>query len=176
MKHAIITALTIALVTVSAPGVAKADTKAFDASMQPVLEQYLAIQKALSDDTIQGVAEKAQKIVALSANIDPATVTGEHAMHYKDIPKNLKAAATDMAKQKDIEGVRKAFKELSKPMAMWATMSKPAGINVVFCSMYQGSWLQKDKLIANPYYGKSMLRCGEIVSGKDAGKAPEQKK
>ena len=175
MKPSIVIALIIAVATMSAPGTAQADTKAFDASMQPVLEQYLAIQKALSADTIKGVAEKARKIVALSAGIDPATVTGEHAMHYRDIPKNLKAAASDVARQKDIEGVRKAFKELSKPMAMWATMSKPAGINVVYCSMYQGSWLQKDKLIANPYYGKSMLRCGEIVSGKDAAKSPKKK-
>ena len=45
-------------------------------------------------------------------------------------------------------------------MAMWATMSKPAGVNVVFCSMAKASWLQTDKKIRNPYYGKKMLTCG----------------
>ena len=50
-----------------------------------------------------------------------------------------------------------------------ATMSKVADVNVVFCSMAKGSWLQKEKVIANPYYGSKMLRCGEIISGKDKG-------
>ena len=45
---------------------------------------------------------------------------------------------------------REAFKELSRPLAMWATMSKPAGLNVVFCSMAKGSWLQRDKTDRQP--------------------------
>ncbi len=72
---------------------------------------------------------------------------------------------------KAIDKQRAAFKELSRPLAMWVTMSKPAGINVVFCSMAKGSWLQTDKQIANPYYGAKMLRCGEVVAGKHKGAA-----
>jgi len=34
---------------------------------------------------------------------------------------------------------------------------------VVHCSMAKGSWLQADRSVANPYYGASMLTCGEIV-------------
>jgi hypothetical protein len=49
-------------------------------------------------------------------------------------------------------------------MAMWATMVKPIGINVAYCSMTPGSWLQTGDEIRNPYYGASMLKCGEIVS------------
>jgi len=171
MKHSLTTLLIAAAVMLTALPTATADTKAFDATMQPVLEQYLIIQEALSGDTTKGVADAAKMIIPVTAKIDPGTVTGKHAQHYKDIPKKLKAAATNMAKQKTLKDMRKVFKELSKPMAMWATMSKPKGINVVFCSMYKGSWLQKGKLVANPYYGKDMLRCGEIVSGDNAGHA-----
>ncbi len=60
--------------------------------------------------------------------------------------------------------MRKAFNDLSKPLAMWATMVKPVVINVAYCSMKPGSWLQKGEVIRNPYYGASMLKCGEIVS------------
>jgi len=74
-----------------------------------------------------------------------------------------------LAKTKGIEAMRKALKPLSQPLVMWATMSKAAGVNVVFCSMAKGSWLQKEKVIANPYYGSKMLRCDEIISGKDKG-------
>ena len=66
---------------------------------------------------------------------------------------------------------RDAFKELSRPMAMWVTMSKPAGVNVVFCSMAKGSWLQTDAKIRNPYYGAKMLSCGQIIGGTHKGKA-----
>ena len=171
MKHVLTIVFATALVMMTILPRATADTKAFDAAMQPVLEQYLSIQEALSGDTTKGVSDAAKKIITLSAKIDPATVTGEHAQHYRDIPKKLKAAATDMTKQKTLKDMRRVFKELSKPMGMWATMSAPKGINVVYCSMYKGSWLQKGKLVANPYYGKNMLRCGEIVSGQDAGHA-----
>jgi len=34
--------------------------------------------------------------------------------------------------------------------------------------MAKGSWLQSGKEIKNPYYGKSMLACGEIVGGDSA--------
>ena len=46
---------------------------------------------------------------------------------------------------------------------MWVTMSKPKGLNVAFCSMAKGSWLQSDAKVRNPYHGAKMLRCGEIV-------------
>jgi hypothetical protein len=75
-----------------------------------------------------------------------------------------------MAAAKDIESIRAAFADLSKPMVMWASMSKPSGINVIYCSMKPGSWLQKGAEIHNPYYGAAMPTCGEIISGPDAKK------
>ena len=66
--------------------------------------------------------------------------------------------------------MRETFKSLSKPMAMWGTMSKPQGIYVVYCPMAKGSWLQKGKEIRNPYHGHEMLRCGEIVGGEEHDK------
>jgi Cu(I)/Ag(I) efflux system membrane fusion protein len=142
-----------------------AGTQQFDHSMQPVVEAYLKIHEALADDKTAGVKGAAEKVAAFSDNLDPDTVTGEHAMHYKDVPANMKKAALKLAKRKDIGAMREAFKELSRPMAMWATMSKPEGIYVVYCPMAKGSWLQTDKVIRNPYHGHEMLHCGEIVGG-----------
>ncbi len=34
-------------------------------------------------------------------------------------------------------------------------------LRVIYCSMAPGRWLQPPGLIANPYFGASMLRCGE---------------
>lgn len=160
-----IMSLAILPALVAHASVVLAGTEKFDKQMEPILEEYLKIPKTLAADRTDGVKEAAKEIKKLAARLDPSTVTGEHAGHYKDIPKNLTASADKLIKAKDIKAMREALKDLSKPMAMWATMSRPNGINVVYCSMAPGSWLQRGTPIANPYYGAKMLRCGEIVSG-----------
>ena len=36
------------------------------------------------------------------------------------------------------------------------------------------SWLQEDEVVANPYFGSAMLRCGEQVEIVSGGKAPRK--
>ena len=132
--------------------------------MLPILDQYLKIPKALAADKTEGVTEAAAEIERLANKLDASTVSGEHAKHFKNIPYKLKTSAQQLKTSKDINAMRESLKELSKPMAMWVTMSKPKGIYVAFCSMAPGSWLQRNTTISNPYYGTKMLRCGEIVS------------
>ena len=163
--------LGLGLALLLSPSLATADTAAFDQDMDPIFIQYETIHKALAGDTTKGVVAAARKIAKLAGKLDVKTVQGKHAAHYKALPRKIKAAPTKLGKAKGIKEQREVFKSLSRPLAMWATMSKPDGINVVFCSMAKGSWLQRHKTIANPYYGASMLRCGEVVSGKDKGAA-----
>lgn len=143
---------------------ARADTAAFDKGMQAVLGDYLKIHAALSSDKLEGTSRAAEQIARSAAGLKPGAVTGEHGGHYKKIPSDIKTAAAGLARAKDIETARAAFKELSKPLAMWASMARPGGIDVVHCSMANGSWLQKAGEIRNPYYGAKMLNCGEVVS------------
>lgn len=147
-----------------------AGSEQFDEKMQPILEEYLKIVETLASDKTDGVADAAKKIDALAANLSPSLVTGEHASHYKSIPGKISDGAKKLALAKDISSLRTALVDLSKPMVMWTSMSKPPGINVMYCSMNPGSWLQKGKKIRNPYYGSKMLTCGEIISGPDAKK------
>ena len=149
-----------------------AGTEKFDDAMQPILEQYLKIHEALAADKTEGVKRAAEQVAMLSEKVDADTVSGEHKDHYKHVPEKIKKAAQELAQGKDLGAMREAFKTLSKPMAMWATMSKPKGIYVVYCSMQQASWLQKGQAITNPYYGHEMLRCGEIVGGGEDDQGP----
>jgi uncharacterized protein YfiM (DUF2279 family) len=171
MKRIMLSLGGAALVAVLAASPARADTASFDKAMQPVLTQYLTIHKALSGDTVKGVAKAAKKLASLTKALKPKRVTGKHAKHYATLPAKLKAAAQKVAKAKGIKAQREAYKALSRPMALWATMSKPAGVNVVFCSMAKGSWLQRTKAIRNPYYGAKMLTCGQVIGGKHRGHA-----
>jgi len=157
-----------------APTAEKADEKApaghasaaaFDTAMADVVQPYLAIQDALARDTTDGVAEAAKAIGAAAANLDPSSVTGEHAGHYTDVPQKLTEGATALAAAADLGDAREAFKGLSMPMGMWATMARPDGIDLVYCPMAKGGWLQKTGDIRNPYHGSEMLACGEVVSG-----------
>ena len=147
-----------------------AGSEQFDEKMQPILTEYLKMAGTLASDKTDGVIESAKKIESLAGNLSPSLVTGEHASHYRSIPKNISEGAKKMALAKDIATLRAALVGLSKPMVMWTSMSKPSGINVIYCSMNPGSWLQKEAKIRNPYYGSKMLSCGEIISGPDAKK------
>lgn len=140
-------------------------THTFDAGMIPILKQYMKVQTVLASDANTGVQAAAKSIAAHAGKLDATTVTGEHAEHYKKLPMKIKAAALAMSKATSIETARNAFRELSKPMAMWGTMSKPKGVDVLFCSMAKASWLQKTGAVKNPYYGASMLACGQVVGG-----------
>jgi len=168
-KKIFVVAAAVVTPTLAAAG----GTHTFDQGMQPILQSYLKVQDALAADKTAGVQAAARAIAASGKKLDAKSVTGEHAEHYKHLPMNLTKAAEQLAAAKDITAAREAFKELSKPMAMWGTMAKPKGVVVMFCAMAKGSWLQKKGEVRNPYYGASMLGCGEIVGG-DSGDAMQQ--
>jgi hypothetical protein len=145
--------LVCATLLLSASGARAAGS--LDAAMQPILTEYLSIQKALAADKDAGVTTAAARIEKLAAALK-ADKSG--------LPRDLKAAAGKLRQTKGLEKLREAFKALSKPMVSWALSSKPRGVHVATCSMAKASWLQRETEIANPYYGSKMLRCGELTS------------
>ena len=142
-------------------------TRRFDQQMEPILESYLQIGNALSANSLDGVREKAEIIAKQAGTLDSGGVSGEHAARYKSVPTNLKKAAQALSKTQALDDARESFKKLSQPMAMWATMSKPKNIDVVYCSMAKASWVQKHGKVRNPYMGAEMLSCGETVGGEN---------
>ena len=75
--------------------------------------------------------------------------------------------ATALCAAKSMGDARKAFRLISA-RAVALAQGRP-GFFIAHCSMYPGGadWVQSTKEISNPYWGKSMLRCGEIVAGND---------
>lgn len=151
--------------------VAVADTASaqrFDQQMQPVLASYLKIATALAADSTNGVTPASEAIAKQAAKLDAESLTGEHAAHHKDLPAKLRKAAQALSKAATLEEARKSFKQLSMPMAMWVTMSKPKHVHVLYCSMAKASWVQKHGDVRNPYFGSKMSTCGEVVGGDTA--------
>jgi hypothetical protein len=145
----------------AAPGGASAAT--FEEGMQPILREYLSIQDALASDTLAGVPEAARKLGAAARALD-VKKAGRPAAELAALTKELATSASTLGAAKDLAAARQAFKTLSRPMVAWATVARPAGIEVMSCSMVEGKWLQKTRSVRNPYYGASMLKCGERVS------------
>jgi hypothetical protein len=133
-----------------APAVAAADLP------KPLLDAYLQIQAALAADTSDGVATQAATIVTAAASL------GAEAERLATAAKKLEAA-------KDIGAARTAFGEVSEALIAYAEKSKSslgADVNIAFCPMANKPWLQKEKAIRNPYYGKSMISCGSFRTKK----------
>lgn len=72
---------------------------------------------------------------------------------YKDCGKNFK----------DIEDLRKSFKELSEVYLANGDRKEIQTLIKASCPMAKAKWVQKIGELHNPYHGKSMLECGEKI-------------
>jgi hypothetical protein len=131
-----------------------------------LIDGYLAWQEKLAADDAAGAKAASEKLAPL-AN----AVTSEHAT-------KIKIAATDAASAKDIAAQRVAFDRASEAAIALVQASgnpMPIVLRLARCPMAfdnRGArWLQRAEVLANPYYGASMLTCGSI----DASIAPGAK-
>ncbi len=136
---------------------AVADNSDEPSAARLVFDHYITIQSALAGDSLEGVPEAATAI-AKAVRADD----------HKTFPSKIAGQAEEIAKASDIKTARKAFKGLSESLIAQRDSDKALAQRYVkvYCPMAfsnQGAhWLQKDKTVANPYFGASMLRCGAI--------------
>ena len=122
---------------------------------QSVFDGYVKIQSGLAQDSFATVQENAANLVK-ALQTDSA----------KALPTKLSEQATALANAKDLASAREAFKPFSRSLIDFLkTQNLPAGAYYeVYCPMADASWVQTDKTVANPYFGKAMLHCGQIKS------------
>jgi hypothetical protein len=122
---------------------------------QLVFNNYLNIQKALAQDSVEGVPE--------TATVMTQTIQGDS---MKTLPPQVAQDVKALATVTDLEHARKAFKSLSDSLIRYLKAQKlpPGSYYEFYCPMVKASWVQTDKSIANPYLGQAMLRCGRIES------------
>lgn len=125
------------------------------ASVKSVFDGYCKIQRALAQDSLEGVPESAA-VIAASVRGDPT----------KAFSGNVAGQAEALAQAKDLTKAREAFKPLSRSLVDDLKSSRvPAGMyHEVYCPMAKASWLQTEQTVANPYFGKAMLGCGQFKS------------
>ena len=130
-------------------------------STKAIVASYLHIHAALSSDKVDGVKAAAEAIGKEAARMGAA---GD-AIHK---------AAKAVASAANLEAARTAFGPLSDAVIAAAKADgwkDLPSLKVGYCPMVQQSWIQKDGRISNPYYGSTMLTCGELKDTlKDAKK------
>jgi len=119
-----------------------------------IIGHYFATQEALAADDFEAAIATAKVLSAAQ----------EESACSKEISKATQA----IIKSSDIKEARKAFKTLSDAVIPLVESDgiKSTQAHLVYCPMafdFTGaSWLQKDKSVANPYFGAQMFACGAV--------------
>lgn len=106
---------------------------------------YIQMQEALAQDNLEEALSH-HKIICEKNGSQIKEI-------YKDCKKNFS----------DISDLRKSFKTLSEVYINKGDKQELKGLMKASCPMANAKWIQKEGKIANPYYGKSMLECGEKI-------------
>jgi hypothetical protein len=121
-------------------------------AMKAIVGSYLEIQAQLATDKIDGIKAPAAAIASRAAALGEAGAA-------------MAKAAKAVGESTDIKAAREAFGGLSDAVIAAAKADgwKDLGdTKLAFCPMARRSWLQKDEKIRNPYFGSTMLECGEF--------------
>ncbi|MBN3518942.1 efflux RND transporter periplasmic adaptor subunit [Algoriphagus lutimaris] len=138
-------------------------------ALKPVYDQYLLLKDKLTQDNLDAAKEAAAKMDASLKQVNMALFTGESHNLWMGFDSNLKKALQAAQSSKSIEELRKSFQNLSKEMVtMTEQFHSYAGtLYVQHCPMADSNkgadWLSLDQNIVNPYFGQSMLTCGEVT-------------
>lgn len=129
---------------------------------------YFALKNALVQDNATSAQGLAKDIEKLLSKIDMKSLSeAEHAVWMVQA-KAIQSAVSAIASVETIEGQRENFAELSDAFIELAGKFQflENKVFVDFCPMVFGNqgalWLSESEEILNPYFGASMLRCGEV--------------
>ncbi len=155
---------------VPAPGHQHDVPEVFRVQLGAALPAYLSVQEALAaDDSVTVAAASATFLRALGA-IDMAALTGSTHLAWMSDSAPLLKAAGRLAKASDIEAQRLALRDVTAPFLRalesygYSADSEP--VAVFHCPMAFGDgadWIQAGEQTSNPYYGTSMLSCGDRI-------------
>lgn len=140
-------------------------SSAFLAALDPLYQAYFTLQNALADDDFAASKHAALAFHDHVRAIDDTAPPPQ----WSALRDQLLTDADTCAEVSDIETLRQMF----EPWAMAMIDASKAfghaaddGHFIAYCPMafdWKGAaWLQADNVINNPYFGATMLRCGNI--------------
>lgn len=133
-----------------------------------VADAYFLVKNNLVKDNLSEAQKSLSTLDQNLGKVNMNLVKGEAHDLWMGMLSGLKDAKTKMANTKDLEEARKHFSMLSFHML---EVTETFGLNKAvvykdYCPMAFGDqgayWLSEQKEITNPYFGASMLTCGEV--------------
>ncbi|MCW8898728.1 MAG: efflux RND transporter periplasmic adaptor subunit [Flavobacteriales bacterium] len=138
-------------------------------ALQPVYADYLKLKDFLTADSVEDAKKVAVSMQDNLAKINMSIFTGESHTVWMKFSSNLKNTLQHIPHLLSIEEVREKFRQISIIMIEMTNTFNPFDktLYIQYCPMADNDkgadWLSSEKEIKNPYFGKSMLKCGEVT-------------
>ncbi len=138
-------------------------------ALQPLYNTYLNWKDALTNDDFKEAQKNAANFKSALEKVDMGIFKDEAHMVWMDIQGRLAKSLEHIQHFSDIEQLRKTFQSVSVTMIEMTNSFTPLSstIYVQHCPMADNNkgadWLSIEKEIKNPYFGSSMLKCGEVT-------------
>jgi hypothetical protein len=139
-----------------------------NAAIKKIVDGYLQIKNALTNDNGSDAAAGGKAMVAAMSQLNTSAFTEVQKKTYNDMQDDLKENAEHIGENADkIAHQREHFDMLSQDVYdLVKTFNAGEKLYKVYCPMYNKGkgafWISETKEIKNPYLGKEMPTCGEI--------------
>lgn len=140
--------------------------QAFKDQLTALYHSYLKLNQALINSDASQASEVITKIQQALKKVNMALLKGKAHDQWMKQMQQISQSLKKMAAAKGLEGQRAEYANLSQAMhQVVATFGVNETVYYQYCPMAnsnQGAfWLSDQEEIRNPYYGESMLGCGE---------------
>lgn len=138
--------------------------------IKPILESYFKLKDALTVDDFQLSKLELEKLSKAINQVQMSVFKDENHDDWMNLSKKLKTNVEAAKSATQIKGVRDSFIAISKTILQLNELFNPLNYStyIQHCPMANNDkgadWLSKEEEIRNPYFGSSMLGCGEIKS------------
>lgn len=138
--------------------------------LTPLFDKYLLMKDALVVDDFDKSKQIAASLLNKLAKTNMGVFTGEAHNVWMQHSSAMGKALKPVPQAENIGEVRRYFKTLSDQFVMLAVTFGPfeMGLYIQHCPMANvnkgADWISSEKEIQNPYFGESMIGCGEITN------------
>jgi membrane fusion protein, copper/silver efflux system len=144
--------------------------EAFRSQLGQLVRAQFALVRALAGDDPDAARHAALRVDEALHAVDGRVLEGNAARGgWNRNARAMHEGLSALAVAPNLDGQREHFEAFSNALteAVQAFGIEDAGpVYRAMCPMVQGRdgfWLQDDEVVANPYYGAAMLRCGAII-------------
>ncbi|WP_375578946.1 efflux RND transporter periplasmic adaptor subunit [Marivirga tractuosa] len=136
--------------------------------LNPLYTKYFELKDALTEDDFETAKAKVEDLKAVFGKIDMKAFKDDAHEKWMSYHGKMEKVLEHIHHHDNIEDLRKNFIALSDWMIQVTETFSPISetLYLQHCPMADNDkgadWLSKEEPIVNPYFGESMLRCGEV--------------